>query len=74
MTPAPDDRAAALQARRDQIVAELAETRRQLAALEARLCTCHPHREHTDTQPARHLHTAGCPVTANAQAPMGEPA
>ena len=73
MTPGQDARAAALQARRDQIVAELAETRRQLADLEARLCTCHPHRAHNDTQPAQHLHAADCPVTSQ-QAPMGEPA
>lgn len=59
---------AALEARLDQALAELAAVRKELAAFEALLCQCHPQREHDDyRRPADYLHAADCIVAAAQQ-------
>lgn len=59
------ERAAALDARLDQVRAELDGVKRQLTVIQSLICQCRPEREHTDyTRTAGYRHAADCPVTA----------
>ncbi|PSK57024.1 hypothetical protein B0E38_02555 [Streptomyces sp. 111WW2] len=53
---------AALAARLDQALAELAAVKKELAFIESRVCQCEPQRVHDD-----YLHTADCIVAAAQQ-------